>query len=576
MKILKKEDVDLEKVKINAKALHVDNYDMYYVYLPMKDGSKRKVRVFTDAGTLPPIDSDEIRQLLMPHLDEIRDFFINRLFGTDGLVAQQNRDDFIYLGGDLLQNDKSKDVKVGEKSFKDNLFELKMKVFSLEKSKKEQTFSDVPKRPIQTVYANQETSKPSIRTPFQSLVNIQSPHVDVSQDRTKGTIKAPESQSPHVDFNQVRAKSPIKAPRSQSPHVDFNQDRTKGTIKAPRSQSSYVDFSQDRSKSKTPKESKQKKGKNYVISDIHGMYGSYIEAMRKMTPNDHIYILGDVIDRGKNGIKILKDIMERSKDRAHNPEITFLLGNHEMQFLQTISIMMRKGLKKSDILTILNRATAKKRLGWFELEKGNVPEQDIVKCKKTYERYNAEVNKLVREKSLTNFDVKLITIWLGDNHGLQTFNDFIQSEYVKTPKDHQEMYSFLMHSDVLLSKTIKGQDYLFVHAVPPREESLIHDLHTTNRGYTVKDLKPEQYEFVLQSRDRKTFRDAKREGFITICGHEPEIGSIVKDKDDGFIRVDAGCGSRNYNSKLALYCIDDGKVQYIEERENDSIDDPEW
>lgn len=534
MKILKKEDVDLEKVKINAKALHVDNYDMYYVYLPMKDGSKRKVRVFTDAGTLPPIDSDEIRQLLMPHLDEIRDFFINRLFGTDGLVAQQNRDDFIYLGGDLLQNDKSKDVKVGEKSFKDNLFELKMKVFSLEKSKKEQTFSDVPKRPIQTVYANQETSKPSIRTPFQSLVNIQSPHVDVSQDRTKGTIKAP------------------------------------------RSQSSYVDFSQDRSKSKTPKESKQKKGKNYVISDIHGMYGSYIEAMRKMTPNDHIYILGDVIDRGKNGIKILKDIMERSKDRAHNPEITFLLGNHEMQFLQTISIMMRKGLKKSDILTILNRATAKKRLGWFELEKGNVPEQDIVKCKKTYERYNAEVNKLVREKSLTNFDVKLITIWLGDNHGLQTFNDFIQSEYVKTPKDHQEMYSFLMHSDVLLSKTIKGQDYLFVHAVPPREESLIHDLHTTNRGYTVKDLKPEQYEFVLQSRDRKTFRDAKREGFITICGHEPEIGSIVKDKDDGFIRVDAGCGSRNYNSKLALYCIDDGKVQYIEERENDSIDDPEW
>ncbi len=81
--------------------------------------------------------------------------------------------------------------------------------------------------------------------------------------------------------------------------------------------------------------SQDREGKTYAIGDIHGMYGSYIDIMKKMTPNDHLIILGDVIDRGTGGIQIIQDIMKRKQDRQHNPEITFLLGNHEMQFLDT-------------------------------------------------------------------------------------------------------------------------------------------------------------------------------------------------------------------------------------------------
>ncbi len=55
-------------------------------------------------------------------------------------------------------------------------------------------------------------------------------------------------------------------------------------------------------KSQNPMISNEKNGKTYVIGDIHGMYGSYIEIMKRMTSKDHLIILGDVIDRGTGGI----------------------------------------------------------------------------------------------------------------------------------------------------------------------------------------------------------------------------------------------------------------------------------
>lgn len=50
-----------------------------------------------------------------------------------------------------------------------------------------------------------------------------------------------------------------------------------------------------------------------AISDIHGCYDTYLDVLRKIKfSNDDIqYIIGDVIDRGKDGIKILLDILNR-------------------------------------------------------------------------------------------------------------------------------------------------------------------------------------------------------------------------------------------------------------------------
>ena len=69
----------------------------------------------------------------------------------------------------------------------------------------------------------------------------------------------------------------------------------------------------------------------YVMSDIHGMKDKFYLIMEKikLKPDDKLYVLGDVIDRGKDGIEILLDLMER--DNA-----TVLLGNHELMMLNAI------------------------------------------------------------------------------------------------------------------------------------------------------------------------------------------------------------------------------------------------
>ena len=62
----------------------------------------------------------------------------------------------------------------------------------------------------------------------------------------------------------------------------------------------------------------------YAMSDIHGCYDKYKEMLNviEFAPEDTLYILGDVLDRGPDGIKILQDMSVRAN-------IFPILGNHE-------------------------------------------------------------------------------------------------------------------------------------------------------------------------------------------------------------------------------------------------------
>lgn len=63
----------------------------------------------------------------------------------------------------------------------------------------------------------------------------------------------------------------------------------------------------------------------YVMSDIHGNYTSYKKAMDAipLKPEDTLYILGDVLDRGNHSMEVLLDMMNRKN-------IIPLCGNHEV------------------------------------------------------------------------------------------------------------------------------------------------------------------------------------------------------------------------------------------------------
>ena len=71
---------------------------------------------------------------------------------------------------------------------------------------------------------------------------------------------------------------------------------------------------------------------HYVVADIHGEADRYYAMLEKIRfcADDTMYILGDVVDRGPDGIKLLQDIMKR-------PNMVMLLGNHEYMMLQYFS-----------------------------------------------------------------------------------------------------------------------------------------------------------------------------------------------------------------------------------------------
>lgn len=69
----------------------------------------------------------------------------------------------------------------------------------------------------------------------------------------------------------------------------------------------------------------------YVMADIHGNMRRFksILSQINLQPEDTLYILGDVIDRHPDGIRILRMIMAK-------PNMKMLLGNHEYMMLRAL------------------------------------------------------------------------------------------------------------------------------------------------------------------------------------------------------------------------------------------------
>ena len=71
---------------------------------------------------------------------------------------------------------------------------------------------------------------------------------------------------------------------------------------------------------------------HHLMSDLHGEADRFHAMLKKtgFTEEDILIILGDVIDRGPDGIDLLLEIMNM-------PNVIMLLGNHEYMMLQYLS-----------------------------------------------------------------------------------------------------------------------------------------------------------------------------------------------------------------------------------------------
>jgi len=86
----------------------------------------------------------------------------------------------------------------------------------------------------------------------------------------------------------------------------------------------------------------------YFISDIHGHYNLFIKLLEKINFSscDDMIILGDIIDKGPNSIKMIKFV-------RNQPNIKMILGNHEYYFLEKYHSLMKNFKESDDINNVL-------------------------------------------------------------------------------------------------------------------------------------------------------------------------------------------------------------------------------
>ena len=75
----------------------------------------------------------------------------------------------------------------------------------------------------------------------------------------------------------------------------------------------------------------------YCISDIHGDYEGYQKLLKMVnfSDSDTLYVIGDVIDRGKHSLKILQDMMLR-------PNVIPIIGNHEYMGIHCLRFLSQE------------------------------------------------------------------------------------------------------------------------------------------------------------------------------------------------------------------------------------------
>ncbi len=158
---------------------------------------------------------------------------------------------------------------------------------------------------------------------------------------------------------------------------------------------------------------------NYAIADIHGCYEEYLELIQKIKPGeeDHLYILGDVLDRGPEPMKVLLDIMDRKN-------VTYIIGNHDYLFLYFVrklglDLSKTESMKEDDIsdfklyledggfttIETFKKLSLKEKQEVYDfLLNGNVYD-DIQIGEKKYVLVHAGISGFVEEKELEEYDV---------------------------------------------------------------------------------------------------------------------------------------------------------------------------
>ncbi len=157
----------------------------------------------------------------------------------------------------------------------------------------------------------------------------------------------------------------------------------------------------------------------YVVADIHGCYEEYMELIQKinLAEEDHLYILGDALDRGDEPMKVILDMVQRKN-------ITYIIGNHDYLFLYFIrklglDLSSVSNMSADDIVdfqayledgglvtieTFMKLSSVEKKAVYDFLGNSKVYEELIVDNKR-YILVHAGIDNFKEEKTLDEYDV---------------------------------------------------------------------------------------------------------------------------------------------------------------------------
>ena len=290
-----------------------------------------------------------------------------------------------------------------------------------------------------------------------------------------------------------------------------------------------------------------------ALGDIHGEKKAYDRAMAEVKQNESVVLVGDVIDRGTDGIEILLDLIQR-RANEEGSNIVFLMGNHELSMLESLRIIKKYGFDKLEAMVEFGRKSNDVLVEVKQLKSEEEKQQKIEEYKET-DYYKQNIEKF------THSDVERLRHWIDEECGIETLNKFLA-----LPEEQQnKITSFLEEAYIAYNQVVKGENKLYVHSRPFKNMDIIRGLKGKNGGVRLKDLEMKDVIFCLCNRDEDTFTPCLKEGFFTICGHTKTPRTTIIDRQKGFICLDEGCGSAliNINTTVGLYCIEDNRVMHI-------------
>ena len=172
------------------------------------------------------------------------------------------------------------------------------------------------------------------------------------------------------------------------------------------------------------------------MSDIHGCYAEYLEMLNKIgfSDEDELFILGDALDRGRDPIPLLLDLM-------HRTNVHFIQGNHDCiaeHILRKLYIDGAATLTSSDIKRLSNwlceggRPTKEQ---FYALEADTQKKiLDFIRGSPTYAELTIQGKKFIlvhgglpnfdSEKKLCEYDKRMLTETRTD-YGKPYFTDAV-------------------------------------------------------------------------------------------------------------------------------------------------------